>query len=144
MMLSLMKPTGSMDPFALMDDVRRSLWSDPFAPRFAAPDGPRIVAREHEGGLRLRVDVPGLRPDDVKVQAEGAYLEIAGERSVAPPEGYRELRRERASLRFARRLRLGRELDASGAEARFEEGVLTIDVPRRPELSPRQIPVQVG
>jgi HSP20 family protein len=144
MMLSLMKPTGSMDPFALMDDVRRSLWSDPFTPRFAAPDGPRMVAREHEGGLRLQADVPGLRPDDLKVEAEGEYLNISGERSVAPPDGYRELRRERATLRFARRLRVGRELDASGAQARFEEGVLTIDVPRRPELTPRQIPIQTG
>lgn len=143
-MLSLMKPTGSMDPFALMDDVRRSLWADAFAPRFAAPDGPRIVAREHEGGLRLRLDAPGLRAEDVKVAADGEYLDISGERSVTPPEGYRELRRERGSYRFARRLRLGRELDPSSAEARFDEGVLTIDVPRRPELAPRQIPVQAG
>lgn len=143
-MLTLMKPTGSMDPFARMDDVRRSLWADPFTPRFAAPDRPRIVARDHDGGLRLQVDVPGLRPEDVKVEAHGEFLDISGERSIAPPDGYRELRRERGSHRFARRLRLGRELDPSDARARFDDGVLTIDVPRRPELAPRQIPVQAG
>ena len=143
-MLSLMKPTGSLDPFALMDDFRRSFWADPLSPRFAAPDGPRVAAREHESGLQLRIDVPGLSSEDVKVEAEGDQLTISGERSIAAPEGYRELRRERGTYRFARRLRLGRELDAERIEARFEEGVLTINIPRRVELAPRQIPIQVG
>lgn len=146
-MINLMKPTGSMDPFALMDDFRRSFWSDPFfnetfAPRFPSAAGPRVTVAERDGRLQVRLDVPGLSAQDLKVEAEGEYLTLSGGRQVETPEGYRELRRERSDYRFSRRFRIGREYDASAAEAKFEAGTLTIEVPRRPELAPRQIPIE--
>lgn len=140
-MLSMMKPTGSMDPFALMDDLRRSFWGEPFAP-FATPAGPRIAADEAEGKLRLRLDVPGMRGEDLKVEAKDDALVLSGSRNVVSREGYRELRRERGEFRFSRRLRIGRDYDLDQATARFDAGVLTIEIPRRPELQPRQIPVE--
>jgi len=146
-MISLMKPTGSRDPFALMDDIRRSFWSESYSPfgsmePFASATTPRIVVDQDEGSLRLRVDLPGGRADDVKVQAEGDTLTLSGQRRVGVPEGYRELRRERGETRFSRRLRLGPEWDLENARARFDDGVLTVAVPRRPELRPRKIPIQ--
>lgn len=143
-MISLYEPRGSVPPFARIDDIRRSLANPAFAFPFPAGLGfaPRLEVREEEGGLSLRLDVPGLKASDVEVEAHGTLLTLSGERSAEAPEGYRELRRERGALRFRRQVNVGRNFDLGGAQAKFDAGTLTIQVPRRPELAPRQIPVE--
>ena len=63
--------------------------------------------------------------------------------SATLPEGYTALHRERRAGRFSRSFALSRELDAGAAEARLEDGVLTLTLPRR-VASRRSIPVQAA
>jgi HSP20 family protein len=89
----------------------------------------------------IRMELPGLGAESIAIQSSGDTLTVSGKReSRAPSEGSVH-RRERWSGEFARSIQLPRDFDPSRARARYEKGVLTIEVPRREEAKPRQISI---
>jgi HSP20 family protein len=89
----------------------------------------------------IRMELPGLSAESIAIQAEGNTLTVSGKReSRAPIEGSVH-RRERWFGEFARSIQLPSEFDPARAGARYEKGVLTIEVPRREETKPRQIAI---
>lgn len=123
-----------------------SLFDDVFENFFnlsrSASAGPRFVSRETEDGWILAADVPGLTNDDIQITVENGVLTISGERKIEAPEGYQVLRRERIPLRFSRSFTLSDRMDGDNAEAKLENGLLTLRIPHRPESKPRQIAVK--
>ena len=115
------------------------------APRatFATGTFPPVDVLDSAESLQLVVDLPGLAREEVSITVEeGDVLTISGERTLTPAEGVQVLRRERSSAKFARRFKLGADLDPSGTAAEFTNGVLTITVPKAPEKKPLQIEVK--
>jgi HSP20 family protein len=93
----------------------------------------------------LRADLPGLSEDDVKVELEDNVLTISGERKSEHEdrkEGYYRL--ERSSGRFSRSLTLPEGVDPDDIDAKFENGVLTVRVPKPQERKPRRVAINVG
>jgi HSP20 family protein len=88
----------------------------------------------------VRLDLPGVDPKDVAVQAEGNLLSITGERKAeeSGPE-YRET----FYGKFERSLALPQGVEADKIAARYENGVLEIHVPLPAQLAGRKIPVQI-
>lgn len=78
--------------------------------------------------IELTVEVPGLRRDDLEIEASDNVLTISG-RGGMEEEG-RYLRRERPAGRFRRSFALPWRIDAERVSARLERGVLTVTVPR--------------
>ena len=103
---------------------------------------PAVNIFQGEDGYVIRVEVPGVAPDQIQVESQGRTLTISGKREVRAPEGGAFHRRERSSGEFSRSLQLPDELDLARAEAACTHGVLTIRVPLRQEAKPRQISVQ--
>jgi len=104
---------------------------------------PRVDVLENETSYLLEADLPGLSKDDVKVEIERNVLTIEGERKSERSEDLHGLHVERAShARFVRRFTLGREVEADQIEARFENGVLRLTVPKQEKALPRRINVQ--
>lgn len=135
-------------PLGMMDDLSRQLDRlFELAPRMAleptswSASTPRIDTREHEGGLLITAEVPGLAESDLTVTVEGDLLTIGGERRASVPDGYAARRQERAPFRFRHTLRLSSKLDPAAARAKLENGILELSIPKRPEAQPRQIPV---
>lgn len=94
--------------------------------------------------LRLALEVPGLRPEDIELTIENGVLTVSAEKKIERREGetdenYRLF--ERRYGRHARSFRLPRTVDASQVQASCEHGVLTIRLPRAEEAKPRRIPV---
>lgn len=93
----------------------------------------------------LRADLPGVREDDVKVELDDGVLTISGERKSEHEErrdGYRRI--ERASGSFSRSLALPDGVDPERIDARFENGVLEVRVPKPEQRKPHRVAIGVG
>jgi len=89
----------------------------------------------------VKVDLPGLKREDIKVTFENQVLTVEGERKVdtSNREGYHRI--ERGFGAFRRTFSLPATLDAGRVEAAYQDGVLSITLPRREEAKARQIPI---
>jgi HSP20 family protein len=92
----------------------------------------------------LRVDLPGVREDDVTVQLEGDVLTIAGQRVPESDKGDSYYRRERAFGAFSRSLTLPEGVDPDQVQARFDLGVLQITIPKPEQKKPRQVQIHLS
>lgn len=98
---------------------------------------------ETEDAYVVESELPGLTRDDIEVSLEDGTLSISGRREeTAEEKSYR--RRERAEGRFERRFRLPRSVEAEDVEARMENGILRVRVPKAAEARSRKIEVEVG
>ncbi|NLG48913.1 MAG: Hsp20/alpha crystallin family protein [Chloroflexi bacterium] len=90
--------------------------------------------------LVITATVPGLDPEDVEITIEGDTLTIKGE-IKGPLDNVNYLLQERAYGTFTRTLRLNLPVQADKAEATFENGVLTLVIPKQDEARPKTIKV---
>jgi len=92
---------------------------------------PKHELQVEDDGYLARVEVPGLRRDEVDVSISGRALSISGERPrFKPPTDARMIRSERPSGEFTLAIRLPAEVDAAGVAARVRDGVLEIKLPK--------------
>lgn len=138
----------SLNPFSLMGAL------NPFSVlRRAAQDAgtteaaiwmPAIEVSEQDGALVVRAELAGLTPDDVVVEITPDVVAIQGERRVEREEDQGGIRRtERQYGRFYRAIPLPEGAKIDQANASFDNGVLTIQVPlSEKENSTRQIPIE--
>ncbi|KQV92549.1 MULTISPECIES: Hsp20/alpha crystallin family protein [unclassified Roseateles] len=94
---------------------------------------PALDVSEDDKAYRVTVDMPGVAKDAVKVRIEGrrVNIETATEEAAAPTDGSRVLYRERRAASYARSFSLPAEIDQGQSEARFENGVLTLNLVKR-------------
>jgi HSP20 family protein len=124
----------------LEDRVRR--WRDVFLGLKEPPVAFRPAADlfETAQGLVLRLEIPGVTPDDLSVALAGQELIIRGRRRPERPEGtLRFLHRELVCGPFERSFVLPIAVDFQQVQARCADGILEILLPRP---APRRIPVQ--
>jgi HSP20 family protein len=104
---------------------------------------PRVDIREEADRFVIFADIPGVDPQEIEVQMDKGILTLKGERAEeASAEGKGYSRRERAWGAFHRRFALPDSADADGITASGRHGVLRIDIPKRPQATPRRIQVQ--
>jgi HSP20 family protein len=95
-------------------------------------------------GITLQVDLPGHDPKAIEVKVENDTLTLKSERKVERSDKDGARRLERSFGVYARSFVLPRTVDASRVEARYENGVLTLTLPRREEARPRVVEVKVN
>lgn len=96
-----------------------------------------------EDSVVVRTAVPGVKPDDIDITISGNALSISGETKEdeeVKEENY--IRRERRCGSFSRSVMLPDGVDAANTEASFEDGVLTLTIPKAPEAKPKVIKVK--
>jgi HSP20 family protein len=89
----------------------------------------------------IRASVPGVKPSDVEITVEGRTVTIRGEAKAPQEEGAFLLQEQRYGS-FARSIELDLPIQADKAEAKFENGVLTLTGPKAEEIKPRVIKVK--
>lgn len=97
-----------------------------------------------QDGYVVKMEVPGVAPEDINIEAHDRALVVRGKREAARKEGGGFHRRERESGQFSRSLQLPDDLDLTRAEASCKHGVLTVRIPKREEKKPRQISVKAA
>ena len=104
-----------------------------------------IDVSETEDGYRVRATLPGFKPDQVEVTVSDGVLSIEAKRSEEKTEeNGRYLRREVFSGNYRRQLTLPRDVKAEDITADFENGVLTVQVPRAPKPQPVKVAIGAG
>lgn len=141
------------DPFAGFNGMKRlmdSFWDDPFRgvrvyTSQVKRDNPMpIDVTADEEQVVIQASLPGVKPKDVNVTIEDRRLIIEGQvDSVEEREKDRYVIRERHSGSFYRRLGLPKDLQEDNVEARFDNGVLTLTLPRVPEAKPQAKTIEI-
>lgn len=103
---------------------------------------PLINLSENKEAYFVRAELPGLKSDELDIQATGTTLSLSGERRIPEENGNAKYhRREREAGKFSRIISLGTEIDPEKVLAKMENGILTITLPKAEKAKPRQITV---
>ena len=102
-----------------------------------------IYETEHE--LVVKADLPDIDPKDLDIRVENNILTIRGERKFEKQVNEdKYLRVERSYGSFARSFTLANTVNAEAIKADYQNGVLTLTIPKREEAEPKQIKVNVA
>jgi HSP20 family protein len=106
---------------------------------------PPVDIYEDEHKLVLKLEIPGVRQQDLDVRMENNTLTVKGERSFQS-EGKEENfhRVERRYGSFYRAFTVPNTIDANNIKAEYDAGVLRLELEKRPESKPKQIKVNVS
>lgn len=95
--------------------------------------------------LLVRASLPGMQPEEVHVSIIGETLTLRGKpKEVGEEPGLAYLRRERRPLSFQRSIQLPMPVEADRAEATFQDGVLTLTLPKDESVRPKTIKIGVA
>ena len=106
---------------------------------------PAVDVYEDAEKLVLKLEIPGVKPEDMDIKLENQTLVIKGERKFEATEKAENFHRiERRFGSFVRSFTLPQTVDAESVTATTDAGVLTISLAKKAEAQPKQIKVQVG
>ena len=146
------------NPWKEMEDLQRRLSSvfdlAPFRGNALATDeqsrtlavwAPAVDVIEDDKEYLVKVELPEVHKDDVKVTVENGNLTITGERKAEKEEKNRKYHRlERFYGRFERSFSVPTDADESKVNAEFKDGVLRVHLAKSEKALPKQIEVKVG
>lgn len=143
-MLTLYRPFTSL----FRDDYADRDWNSLF---FGGPltrsnsqsFSPAVDVVEQDNAYQLRAEIPGIAPADIDVQVENDVLTLKGERKYENQEeraGYRRVERSYGS--FSRSFVLPKGTNVEAIEARAENGVLTVTIPKVHVATARKVEVK--
>jgi len=113
-------------------------WSGLAAGQVAVP----VDLWETQDAYHLRADLPGLTPEDIEINATADTFQVSGEfkaKTDVTSEGW--LRQERRSGKFSRAFSLPMQIEPNKVDAKFENGVLELVLPKAENVKPRQIKI---
>lgn len=121
----------------------RPRWWDVAVAEDPASRQPRIDVIEHDADYTVVLDMPGVAKDAIEITVEGQRVKVASRAAKAEetPVGERLLYRERGSAPYARTIVLPDEVDSSAAQARLDNGVLTLILAKRAAARLTQVQV---
>lgn len=150
-------PLSAYRPHSVEDQFGRlveNMFEDMLAPftggaalsRFSE-DGsisPRLNVVETEKSYEIEAELPGVKKEDVKVAIDNQRVTIEGEakREEQQREGENLLYTERGARKFVRSFMLPSEVDDANAQARMENGVLTLSLPKKQASAAKRLTVQ--
>jgi HSP20 family protein len=106
---------------------------------------PAVDVYEDAQKVQLKLEVPGIRPDDLDIRVEGRILSVRGERKFESEEKEENFHRiERRYGSFVRSFTLPATVDTESIDAHSDNGVLTVSLAKKPEAKPKQIAVKAG
>jgi HSP20 family protein len=114
-----------------------------FGQSVASPNGPVLNVWEDENSVFAEVDLPGIDPAKLEITVtEGNQLTIQGERVAPTLPGVSWIRQERPFGKFARVVELPTLVNAENVEAKYENGILRLTLPKHEAAKPRKIIVK--
>jgi len=136
--------TTSAPIFGLRREIDR-LFEDTFA-RDGNHWTPPVDIKESDNDIRIDIELPGLKPEDVEITAENGVLTIRGEKRTERKEGedgrYHVVERSYGS--FMRSFTLPQGVDENQIQAEFNAGVLGVRIPKTALPQPRRIQIGGG
>ena len=134
---------------SLRDEMNRLF--DLSGPSFGRDTGvfsgwsPALDVYQDKDNVFVKLELPGLRKEDIDITLQNGMLVISGERKHEEEKTEGEtFRSERYFGRFHRSVTLPTNVDSGAVKASYKDGILTVTLPKAEEAKPRQIEVQVS
>jgi len=106
---------------------------------------PAVDILEKDGNLILRAELPGMTEKQIELKLEGNTLTLRGERKMDAEDKKNNYHRVESFYgSFLRTFRLPDTIDVDKINADYKNGVLTVTMPQKPEVRPREIPVSTN
>ena len=121
------------DPFDSFEDMMKSMWR-PARWELAAPaPAIKVEVSETDEAFKVKAQIPGVKKDDIKVKVDGSMVSISAE-----TKQHREEKKDGKIIRSefeygaaSRSFTLDSDVDASKAEAKYEDGILHLTLPKK-------------
>ena len=140
-------PAGELarfDPFRNMEDLFREFSMMPSLRGIEPESRIRMDITETEQAYAVKAEIPGVKKEDVKIAIDGNKVSISAdmkEEKEATTEG-NMVCSERYYGQQYRSFTLPQDVDESKAEAKYENGILSLNLPKKPGTGGRQITIQ--
>lgn len=132
-----------MDPFRSPDELFRELSMMPSLRGFEAEPRIRIDLSETDQAYMVKADIPGVKKEDIKISVEGNTVSIRAEQKEEKEEkAGNVMRSERYYGEQYRSFTLPQEVDETTAEARYQDGVLNLKLPKKTGSGSKQVTIQ--
>jgi HSP20 family protein len=142
---SVWEPFSSLrrDMDRLFEDFSRGGWGPPALA--GAGMAPRVDVSETDSEIRVEAELPGVDEKDIEVVLSDGRLTIKGEKKQEKEEKKKDYHLvERSYGSFARSIGLPFEADPSQVKASFTKGVLTVTVPKPPQVKAKEKKIAIG
>jgi HSP20 family protein len=134
------RPTLAWPPFGRLLNL-----GEEFDQLFESPLqawAPALDVHEDKDGYTIRVELPGMKREDIEVSLQNGALVISGERKTETVKDDTEVhRRERYYGKFSRALTLPTAVAGDKVKAAYKDGILSVTLPKAEEAKPKQITV---
>jgi len=144
------------DPFVDFARFSKDFFDQPEGPLAKPRNGtvrfvPAVDVTEEKDAFLVKAELPGLKPEDVKIDLDKNVLTLSGERhlekreereATAEKPSFRRIEREYGS--FARSFVLPETVQGDKIEATMSDGILTVKIPKSPAAQPRKIAVKAS
>jgi len=142
---------SALSDVAVLQNRLNSIFSD-----FSRPEGaqeslavgnfvPAVDIYEDEQKLVLKLEVPGVKQDDIDIRLENQTLTVKGERKFESEEKEENFHRiERRFGSFVRSFTLPVSVDTTSVAAKYDNGVLAIQLAKKEAAKPRQVKIEIG
>jgi HSP20 family protein len=140
----LYRMTTSSPVFGLRREIDR-LFDDTFT-RDGSSWSPAVDIRENDTEISMDLELPGIKPEDVEITADNGVLTVRGEKKSEKKEGeenrYHVVERSYGS--FLRTFQLPQGIDEDQINAHFDNGILSIHIPKAALPQPKKIQIAGG
>lgn len=148
--ISTYRPNSVWEFMNEVERVFEDVWNTPTTTESkttaaTADFAPAVDVHETTDYHLLSVDLPGIPQSDVKIDIQGGRLTISGERRRAESKNTGDFKRfERSYGTFVRSFQLPQNVDESKIQARMDNGVLEVMVPKAEIAKPRSVSIESG
>lgn len=105
----------------------------------------RIDVSENDGAFTVKADIPGVKKEDINVRVDGDLVQIDAEtksEKESKENGDKVLRSERCYGSISRSFSLGQDVDETKVQAKYADGVLTLELPKKASTPSAKISIQ--
>lgn len=104
----------------------------------------RVDVKENPDAYQVHAELPGIGKEDIHVHIDGPVVSISAERKQEKEvkEGSRVLRTERYFGKVSRSFQLGQEVDEAAASAKFNDGVLELNLPKKAAAQAKRLNIE--
>ncbi|MGB0402830.1 MAG: Hsp20/alpha crystallin family protein [Salibacteraceae bacterium] len=130
-------------PTLMNDLLNPELFDKPVKPEFS----PAVNIRENEGGFVLELAAPGYAKSDINLEVKNKTLTISSTKEEIKEEKKEDdnyTRKEFGITSFSRSFNLPEDVDRDGITAKYNEGILVLSIPRKPDEEKKVKQIQIG
>jgi len=137
--------TAIATPFRLFEDMFNNWAARSVSTRERESWKPAVDILEKDSKILIRTELPGITENDFDLKIDGKTLTIQAEKKMESEDsGFSYHRVESSYGTFSRSFDLPDTVDTEKIHASYDNGVLTVSIPQKPEVKPRSIKISVG